>query len=249
MDYVYTTFAGSIATIEFASEQANALSMELLQRLTKELDTLSTHEAVKVVVLRSKGEKAFCAGAFFNELVEVDSPESGQRFFSGFARVLCAIRNCQKPVIARAHGKAVGGGVGILATCDYVFATEAAAIRLPELSIGIGPFVIAPAIERKMGVGALAELSLTPDQWKNAYWAEKKGLYARVFENTTDLDKELGYFSDKLASYPLEALVEIKQMLWKGYPSWEPLLFDNASVTGRLALSPYTKDKLKPKHS
>ena len=249
MDYVYTTFAGSIATIEFASEQANALSMELLQRLTKELDALSTHEAVKIVILRSKGEKAFCAGAFFNELVEVDSPESGQRFFCGFARVLCAIRNCQKPVIARAHGKAVGGGVGILAACDYVFATEAAAIRLPELSIGIGPFVIAPAIERKMGVGALAELSLTPDQWKNAYWAEKKGLYARVFENTTDLDKELGYFNNKLASYPLEALVEIKQMLWKGYPSWEPLLFDNASVTGRLALSPYTKDKLKPKNS
>ena len=249
MDYVYTTFAGSIATIEFASEQANALSMELLQRLTKELDALSTNEVVKVVILRSKGEKAFCAGAFFNELVEVDSPESGQRFFSGFARVLCAIRNCQKPVIARAHGKAVGGGVGVLAACDYVFATEAAAIRLPELSIGIGPFVIAPAIERKMGVGALAELSLTPDLWKNAYWAEKKGLYARVFENTADLDKELGYFTDKLSSYPLEALVEIKHMLWKGCSSWEPLLFGNASVTGRLALSAYTKDKLKPKNS
>ena len=249
MDYVLTTTSGSIATVEFASEQANALSMDLLQRLAKELDSLSTREDIKAVVLRSAGEKAFCAGAFFNELVQVDSPESGQCFFSGFARVLCAIRNCQKPVIARAHGKAVGGGVGVLAACDYVSATEAAAIRLPELSIGIGPFVIAPAIERKMGVGALAELSLTPDQWKNAYWAEKKGLYARVFENTADLDKELGYFIDKLSSYPLEALVEIKHMLWKGCPSWEPLLFDNASVTGRLALSDYTKDKLKPKNS
>ena len=249
MDYVLTTTSGSIATVEFASEQANALSMDLLQRLAKELDSLSTRKDIKAVVLRSAGEKAFCAGAFFNELVQVDSPESGQCFFSGFARVLCAIRNCQKPVIVRAHGKAVGGGVGILAACDYVFATEAAAIRLPELSIGIGPFVIAPAIERKMGVGALAELSLTPDQWKNAYWAEKKGLYARVFENTADLDKELGYFTDKLSSYPLEALVEIKHMLWKGCPSWEPLLFDNASVTGRLALSAYTKDKLKPKNS
>lgn len=249
MDYVLTTTSGSIATVKFASEQANALSMDLLQRLANELDSLSTREDVKAVVLRSAGEKAFCAGAFFNELVQVDSPESGQCFFSGFTRVLCAIRNCQKPVIARAHGKAVGGGVGVLAACDYVFATEAAAIRLPELSIGIGPFVIAPAIERKMGVGALAELSLTPDQWKNAYWAEKKGLYARVFENTADLDKELGYFTDKLSSYPLEALVEIKHMLWKGYPSWEPLLFDNASVTGRLALSAYTKDKLKPKNS
>ena len=249
MDYVLTTTSGSIATVKFASEQANALSMDLLQRLAKELDSLSTREDIKAVVLRSAGEKAFCAGAFFNELVQVDSPESGQCFFSGFARVLCAIRNCQKPVIARAHGKAVGGGVGVLAACDYVFATEAAAIRLPELSIGIGPFVIAPAIERKMGVGALAELSLTPDLWKNAYWAEKKGLYARVFENTADLDKELGYFTDKLSSYPLEALVEIKHMLWKGCPSWEPLLFDNASVTGRLALSAYTKDKLKPKNS
>ena len=249
MDYVLTTTSGSIATVKFASEQANALSMDLLQRLANELDALSTREDVKAVVLRSAGEKAFCAGAFFNELVQVDSPESGQRFFSGFARVLCAIRNCQKPVIARAHGKTVGGGVGVLAACDYVFATEAAAIRLPELSIGIGPFVIAPAIERKMGVGALAELSLTPDLWKNAYWAEKKGLYARVFENTADLDKELGYFSDKLSSSPLEALVEIKHMLWKGCPSWEPLLFDNASVTRRLALSAYTKDKLKPNNS
>ena len=248
MDYVYTTTSGSIATVEFSSEQANALSMELLERLAKELDSLSSNEDIKAVILRSAGEKAFCAGAFFNELVQVDSLESGQSFFSGFARVLCAIRNCQKPVIARAHGKAVGGGVGILAACDYVFATEAAAIRLPELSIGIGPFVIAPAIERKMGVGALAELSFSPEQWKNAYWAEKKGLYARVFENTADLDKELGYFTDKLSSYPLEALVEIKHMLWKGCPSWEPLLFDNASVTGRLALSAYTKDKLKPKN-
>ena len=156
MDYVYTTTTDSIATVEFASEQANALSMELLQRLAKELDTLSADKRIKVVILRSKGEKAFCAGAFFDELVQVDSLESGQRFFSGFAHVLCAIRRCQKPVIGRAHGKAVGGGVGILATCDYVFATEAASIRLPELSIGIGPFVIAPAIERKMGVGALA---------------------------------------------------------------------------------------------
>lgn len=248
MDYVYTTTTDSIATVEFASEQANALSMELLQRLAKELDTLSADKRIKVVILRSKGEKAFCAGAFFDELVQVDSLESGQRFFSGFAHVLCAIRRCQKPVIGRAHGKAVGGGVGILAACDYVFATEAASIRLPELSIGIGPFVIAPAIGRKMGVGALAELSLAPDLWKNAYWAERKGLYACVFENIADMDKEISFFSQRLASYPMESLVAIKQILWKDTPSWEPLLFENAEITGRLALSPYTKEKLKPKN-
>ena len=248
MDYVYTTTSGSIATVEFSSEQANALSMELLERLAKELDSLSSNEDIKAIILRSAGEKAFCAGAFFNELVQVDSLESGQRFFSGFARVLCAIRNCQKPVIARAHGKAVGGGVGILAACDYVFATEQASIRLPELSIGIGPFVIAPVIERKMGTAALSELSFDPEQWKNAYWAEKKGLFARVFENISDMDKEIDYFLRKLSSYPIESLVEIKKILWKSTPSWENLLFENASISGKLALSDFTKNKIAKKN-
>jgi Enoyl-CoA hydratase/carnithine racemase len=248
MNYVYTTIEESVATIEFSSEQANALSIDLLHRLVKELNNLSVDKSVKIILLKSAGEKTFCAGASFYELVKVDSLENGKIFFSGFASVLNAIRNCSKPIIGRAQGKAVGGGIGILATCDYVFATEQASIRLPELSIGIGPFVIAPAIERKMGVNALSELSFTPNQWKNAYWAKEKGLYARVFENIPEMDKEIGYFVQDLTSYPLDALMEIKQILWKDTPSWGSLLFDNAQISGKLALSEYTKDKLKSKN-
>ncbi|MDO4881549.1 MAG: enoyl-CoA hydratase/isomerase family protein [Capnocytophaga sp.] len=248
MNYVYTKINQQVATIEFASEQANALSIDLLHQLAKELNTISDNDQIKVVLLQSGGEKTFCAGAFFDELVQVDSLESGKNFFSGFAVVLNAIRNCKKVVIGRAQGKAVGGGVGILSTCDYVFATENASIRLPELSIGIGPFVIAPAVQRKIGVGALSELSFTPDQWKNAYWAEKKGLYARVFENIQEMDKEIQYFVEKLSSYPSNVLSEIKQILWKDEPSWENVLFDNAQISGKLALSEFTKEKLKHKN-
>ena len=182
MDYVYSTTENGIATLEFSHSQANCLPLDFLYRLVDELGKLSVDDTVKVVLLRSAGEKTFCAGAFFDELLQVDSLEKGKEFFSGFALVLNAIRQCAKPIIGRAQGKAVGGGVGILACCDYVFATEQASIRLPELSIGIGPFVIAPVIERKMGIAALSELSFDPEQWKNAYWAEKKGLFARVFE-------------------------------------------------------------------
>ena len=208
---------------------------------------LSVDDTVKVVLLRSAGEKTFCAGAFFDELSQVDSLEKGKEFFSGFALVLNAIRQCAKPIIGRAQGKAVGGGVGILACCDYVFATEQASIRLPELSIGIGPFVIAPVIERKMGIAALSELSFDPEQWKNADWAEKKGLFARVFENISDMDKEIDYFLRKLSSYPIESLIEIKKILWKSTPSWENLLFENASISGKLALSDFTKNKIAKK--
>ena len=242
------TTENGIATLEFSHSQANCLPLDFLYRLADELGKLSVDDTVKVVLLRSAGEKTFCAGAFFDELSQVDSLEKGKEFFSGFALVLNAIRQCKKPIIGRAQGKAVGGGVGILACCDYVFATEQASIRLPELSIGIGPFVIAPVIERKMGIAALSELSFDPEQWKNAYWAEKKGLFARVFENISDMDKEIDYFLRKLSSYPIESLVEIKKILWKSTPSWENLLFENASISGKLALSDFTKNKIAKKN-
>ena len=248
MDYVYSTTENGIATLEFSHSQANCLPLDFLYRLSEELNKLSVDDTVKVVLLRSAGEKTFCAGAFFDELSQVDSLEKGKEFFSGFAVVLNAIRQCAKPIIGRAQGKAVGGGVGILACCDYVFATEQASIRLPELSIGIGPFVIAPVIERKMGIVALSELSFDPEQWKNAYWAEKRGLFARVFENISDMDKEIDYFLRKLSSYPIESLVEIKKILWKSTPSWENLLFENASISGKLALSDFTKNKIAKKN-
>lgn len=242
---LHTKIENGVAIVEFGHPQANSFPLELLLRLEKELDLVSQNDEVKVVVLKSEGEAAFCAGASFAELVQVDSFERGKEFFSGFARVLNAMRRCFKPIIGRAQGKSVGGGVGILAACDYVFATEAASVKLSEISIGIGPFVIAPAVERKMGIGAFAELTLTPDQWKNAYWAEKKGLYARVFETIAEMDREIAYFTRKLSLYPLSSLQELKKSFWINTEHWETSLFENAEISGRLILSDFSKQVLR----
>lgn len=241
---LYTNIENKVATVEFGHPASNSFPSILLDRLEKEINELSENDDVSVILLKSEGEKAFCAGASFNELIEIDDFESGRHFFSGFANVINAMRSCKKLIVGRVQGKTVGGGVGLVAACDYAMATEAASIKLSELSIGIGPFVIAPAVERKMGVDALAELSLAAHEWKNAYWAKEKGLYAKVFENTKDLDKEVELFTEKLASYNPAALTQMKKTLWKGTDHWAHLLYENASVSGELVLSEFTKKAL-----
>ncbi|MGB7786851.1 MAG: enoyl-CoA hydratase/isomerase family protein [Salinimicrobium sp.] len=241
---LYTNIVNGIATVEFGHPASNSFPGELLDRLQNEFDKLSENDEVQLIILRSEGEKAFCAGASFDELLAVENMQQGKIFFSGFANVINAMRSCKKLIVGRIHGKTVGGGVGLAAACDYCFATEQAAIKLSELSIGIGPFVIAPAIERKMGVAALAELTLAAHEWKNAYWAQEKGLYARVFEDTAEMDKELQFFSEKLASYNPAALYEMKRVLWEGTSGWDNLLQERAAISGELVLSDFTKKAL-----
>jgi len=242
---LYTKIENKIATIEFGHPASNSFPSELLERLQKEFQKLSDDEKVQVIILRSEGEKAFCAGASFDELMAIENMQQGKLFFSGFANVINAMRNCKKLIVGRIQGKTVGGGVGLAAACDYIMATEAAAIKLSELSIGIGPFVIAPAVERKIGVAALAELTLAAHEWRNAYWAQEKGLYSRVFETIKDMDKEMLVFSEKLASYNPDALFEMKKILWKNTDSWEALLQERAAISGELVLSDFTKNALK----
>ena len=241
---LYTSIQNSIATIEFGHPASNSFVIDLLDRLTKELHKISENKDVAVIILKSEGEKTFCAGASFDELVAVSTPEEGHRFFSGFANVINAMRTCKKPIIGRIQGKSVGGGVGIIAACDYVYAVEAAAIKLSEITIGIAPLVIAPAVERKIGKSGLAELAFAPTEWKNAYWAKEKGLFSKVFETISEMDKELDFFSQKLASYNINALEEMKNVLWEGTAHWDTLLIERAKRTGKLALSPYTKAAL-----
>lgn len=241
---LYTNVVNSIATIEFGHPAGNSFPGVLLERLEKELERLSEDEQVKLIILRSEGDRAFCAGASFDELLSVENMQQGKLFFSGFANVINAMRRCKKLIIGRIQGKTVGGGVGLAAACDYCFATEQAAIKLSELSIGIGPFVIAPAVERKMGVGSLAELTLAAEEWKNAYWAQEKGLYAKVFDTIAEMDKELEFFSEKLASYNPEALYEMKKILWKGTEDWDTLLQERAGISGELVLSDFTRNAL-----
>ncbi|SED99392.1 methylglutaconyl-CoA hydratase [Tenacibaculum sp. MAR_2010_89] len=242
---LYTSVENKIATIEFGHPASNSFPSELLERLANKLDELSSNDEVAVVVLKSEGERAFCAGASFDELVAIDNLVDGKKFFSGFANVINAMRSCSKLIVGRVQGKTVGGGVGLAAACDYVLATEHAAIKLSEFTIGIGPFVIAPAVKRKVGVSGLAELTLDASSWKNAYWAKEKGLYARVFENIEELDKELEVFTEKLASYNPEALDEMKKALWIGTENWDSLLIQRAETSGKLVLSDFTKNALK----
>ncbi|MDC6385322.1 enoyl-CoA hydratase/isomerase family protein [Flagellimonas taeanensis] len=241
---LYTKIENGIATVEFCHPASNSFVSELLDRLAKEFAKLAANDEVSIVVLKSEGDRAFCAGASFDELVAISNLEEGKQFFSGFANVINAMRNCPKPIIGRVQGKTVGGGVGLAAACDYVHATVEAAIKLSEISIGIGPFVIAPAVERKMGKAALAELSLYPTEWKNAYWAKEKGLYAKVYDSISEMDKELDIHLQKLATYNPEALSQMKKVLWEGTEHWGKLLLERAEASGKLALSPNTKQAL-----
>lgn len=241
---LYTHIENKIATVEFGHPASNSFPSVLLERLANEFDKLSTNDEVSIIILKSEGDRAFCAGASFDELVAIDNLEKGKAFFSGFANVINAMRRCSKLIIGRVQGKTVGGGVGLAAACDYVLATEQAAIKLSEFTIGIGPFVIAPAVERKISVSGLAELTLDATSWKNAYWAKEKGLYARVFETQGELDKEVEILSEKLASYNPEALAEMKKALWKGTEHWEELLIERAETSGKLVLSEFTKKAL-----
>ncbi|WP_456868033.1 enoyl-CoA hydratase/isomerase family protein [Galbibacter sp. BG1] len=241
---LFTNIENKIATVEFGHPASNSFPSILLKRLSSEINALSVNKEVQLIILKSEGEKAFCAGASFDELVAITNQEEGEAFFSGFGNVINAMRKCNKLIIGRVQGKTVGGGVGLIAACDYAIATEAAAIKLSELTIGIGPFVIAPAVERKMGVAALAELTLTATEWKNAYWAKEKGLYAKVFETITEVDNEIETLTNKLAAYNPEALSTLKKALWENTNHWDLLLIDRAKTSGKLVLSNFTKKAL-----
>ena len=241
---IFTNVDHYIATVTFFHPQSNSFPGELLHKLIDTFDRLSEDEKVRVIVLQSEGDKTFCAGASFNELLAVQNIEDGKKFFSGFANLINAMRKCSKLIIGRVQGKSVGGGVGILASCDYVFATEAADIKLSELSIGIGPFVIAPALERKMGISAFSELSLDAKNWKTAYWAQKKGLFNRVFETIRDMDEGIDFLSLQLSQYNPEALLEMKKIFWEGTEHWDELLIERAAISGKLVISDFTKKAL-----
>ena len=241
---VISSIRENIATISFYHPASNSFPSTLLNQLIAIIDRLGADENVKVIILKSDGEKAFCAGAFFDELLEITNNEEGEQFFLGFANLINAMRKCPKLIIGRVQGKSVGGGVGIIAATDYCFASEAADIKLSELTIGLGPFVIEPAIKRKVGVAAVSKLTLDATDWHTAYWAKEKGLFSRVFETINDMDDYVAILAQKLASYNPDALKEIKKAFWKGTDDWDELLDEKAKISGKLVLSDFTKKAL-----
>ena len=244
MGTIETIINGNIATLLFFHPSSNSFPSTLLQQLTNEINALSKNDSVSIIILKSAGTGAFCAGASFDELLSVSNYEEGSRFFSGFANVINAMRKCPKLIIGRIHGKAVGGGVGLASACDYSFATTKSEIKLSEIAIGIGPFVIEPVVSRKIGKIAMSEMTLNPTVWKTSKWAFEKGLFSEVCETIEDLDLRLEEYSKELSSYNPDALLEMKKVLWEGTSHWDSLLYERAAISGRLVLSDFTKNAL-----
>ena len=233
-----------VATISFYHPSQNSLPAVLLAELVRKIEQAGADAKTRVIVLKSEGDRTFCAGASFDELVQIKDKEAGAEFFSGFANVINACRKSPKIIIARVQGKAVGGGVGLAAGADYCLATEAAAIKLSELAIGIGPFVISPAVTRKIGLAAFSQLTIRASDFQTAQWAGEKGLYNEVYPDITALDEALNGLTEKLASYHPEALTGLKQILWEGTENWDELLLERAAISGELVLSEFTQQAL-----
>ena len=238
--YVKSHTEHGITTIEFYHSQGNSLPAKILDELAQEIHYAGTHDT-KVIILRSAGNGAFCAGASFDELSAIKNAKEGLIFFQGFAKVINAMRKCSKLIIGRIHGKAVGGGVGIAAAVDYAIAVTSAEIKLSELSIGIGPFVVGPAIERKIGNSAFAQLAIDAALWRNADWAKKKGLFAEVHESVQNMDESIYRLANTLSHFSPEAMAEMKKIFWHGTSHWDALLSERAAISGRLILSDFSK--------
>jgi methylglutaconyl-CoA hydratase len=233
-----------IATVSFSHPQSNSLPSALLRKLAEAITEMNQREEVKVMVLRSEGKKAFCAGASFDELLSIESLEQGLHFFSGFAHVINAMRKSDKFIIGRVHEKAVGGGVGLAAATDYCVAVSVASVKLSELAVGIGPFVVGPAVERKIGVSAFAQLSMNASEWYDSQWAKAKGLFTEVVADEVLLDSHINNLAYRLSAFNPEAMREMKRMYWKGTEHWDELLIERAGISGRLVMSDFTRSAI-----
>ncbi len=241
--YVNSHTEHGITTIEFFHPQGNSLPAKLLDKLAQEIHYAGTHDS-KVVILKSGGVGAFCAGASFDELTAIQNEKEGTVFFSGFANVINAMRKCNKLIIGRIQGKCVGGGVGIAAAVDYAIAVKDVEVKLSELALGFGPFVVGPAVERKIGTSAFSQLAIDATLWRNADWAKQKALFAEVHESVQNMDESIDRLANVLAHSSPEAMTELKRIFWKGTENWDLLLKERAAISGKLVLSDFTKNAI-----
>jgi len=250
--YVTSHNEHGITTIEFFHPQSNSLPAKILELLAREIHSAENDNDTKVIILRSGGDGAFCAGASFDELSAINNETEGLKFFSGFANVINAMRKCKKIIIGRIQGKCVGGGVGFAAAVDYAIAVDKAEVKLSELAIGIGPFVVGPVIERKIGTSAFSQLAIDANLWRNAEWAKHKGLFAEVHSSIESMDESVYRLVNSLSHSNPDAMIEMKKIFWKGTEHWDELLKERAAISGRLVLSEFTKNainKFKTKNS
>lgn len=239
-----TLLENAVLEIEFFHPSHNSLPSNLLQELAETISSKGNDDEVSVIILKSGGDRTFCAGASFDELVQINDLEVGKKFFMGFARVINACRKCPKLIIGRIQGKAVGGGVGLAAAVDYCLASKFASVKLSELHVGIGPFVVGPAVERKVGLSAMSQMTINANAFYSAEWAKEKGLYADIYEDLASLDAAVKDLANYLSTTSPEARTALKKIFWEGYDNWDTLLEQRAAVSGQLVLSDFTKKAL-----
>lgn len=242
--YVRSETHNGTTTIEFYHPQSNSLPGKMLEEMTKEIHFAGTHAETKVIVLKSGGDRAFCAGASFDELLQIKTEKEGLHFFSGFAHVINAMRKCPKFIIVRVQGKCVGGGVGLACAGDYAIATEKAEVKLSELALGIGPFVVGPVVERKIGVAAFSALTIDAAMWRNHEWAKRKGLFQEVHPNIENMDESIERLASSLSHSNPVAMAELKKIMWRGNEHWDTLLLERAAISGKLILSSFSKNAI-----
>jgi methylglutaconyl-CoA hydratase len=242
--YVKTELNSGIAVIEFFHPQSNSLPGNILNELAGQVRAAGENRDAKLIILRSGGDRAFCAGASFDELIAVKNETEGLNFFSGFANVINAMRLCPKFIIGRIQGRCVGGGVGLAAACDQAIATGQASVKLSELAMGIGPFVIGPAVQRKIGISVFSQMAIHSSTWFDAGWAKEKGLFNDVFDTIEQVDKAITELATSLADSSPEAMAEMKKIFWQGTENWDQLLKERAAISGRLVLSEFTRKSI-----
>jgi methylglutaconyl-CoA hydratase len=241
---VHSHIENNIGYVTFFHPQSNSLPGQVLRDLASAIEAMGNNNEARVIVLQSEGEKAFCAGASFDELIAIDDHATGTYFFSGFAGVINAMRKAPKFVIARVQGKAVGGGVGLASAADYTFAVNGAAVKLSELAVGIGPFVVGPAVERKVGKSAFTQMTIDATTFHSAEWAKEKGLYAHLYNTVEEMDAAINTLATKLSSSNPEAMSMLKKIMWEGTENWDELLIERAGMSGKLVLSDFTRNAI-----
>ena len=239
--YVKSETHNGITSIEFFHPQSNSLPAKILAELTNAIYSAGNDAQTKIIILRSAGDKTFCSGASFDELIKINNQEEGLSFFSGFANVINAMRICPKFIIGRIQGKCVGGGVGLAASVDYAIAMEGADVKLSELAMGIGPFVVGPAVERKIGLSEFSQLAIDATMWRNGDWSKRKGLFAELHPDAEGMDESIRRLANILVQSSPEAMAEMKKLFWKGTEYWDKLLIERAAISGRLILSEFSK--------
>lgn len=245
---VQVTRAHGIAHIEFQHPQSNSLPSRVLAALAQAITDEGSHPDSRVIVLRSAGDRVFCGGASFDELATIRTEEEGLHFFGGFAGVINALRTCPKLTIGRIQGKAVGGGVGLASAVDYCLATEHAAVKLSELAVGIGPFVVGPAVARKIGMSAMSQLAIDASEFRSAAWAQQQGLYAEVHPDVMALDARIETLASWLSTQSASAQAELKIVFWEGTENWDQLLAERAAISGALVRTPESQAAIQRIH-